>query len=201
MATTAEPRSLRADAQRNQDRIVVAAQAAFAALGYEVPIEEIARRAGVGAATVYRRFPNKQRLLRAILDLKIGELQATIAAAHGDPDALHGLLAGMRAVIKVQAANMAFLQVFAQAGVMPELKQELRERVFAPLEELFARAQAAGQLRRDVDPHELALLIQMAAAPAKHAGEGECPLRGTAERYLTLLVDALRTPEPSPLPD
>ena len=74
MATIAEQRGLRADAQRNQDRIIAAAQAAFAALGYEVPIEEIARRAGVGAATVYRRFPNKQRLLRAILDLKIGEL-------------------------------------------------------------------------------------------------------------------------------
>jgi AcrR family transcriptional regulator len=199
MTTTTRVRALRSDAQRNQDRILAAAQSAFAALGYEVSIEEIARRAGVGAATIYRRFPNKQRLLRAILDVKIGELQEAIATAQGDADSWRGLLAGMRALVKSQTANVAFLQVLAQAGVMPELKQELGERIFGPLEALFARAQADGQLRSDLDPSELHMLIQMVAAAAKHAAG--CPRKASAERYLTLLADALRTPTPSHLPD
>jgi AcrR family transcriptional regulator len=66
MTTTSQPRPLRADAQRNHDRIVVAAGEAFAELGLDVSMEEIARRAGVGPATLYRRFPSKQALLRAV---------------------------------------------------------------------------------------------------------------------------------------
>jgi AcrR family transcriptional regulator len=198
MVTTAGERTLRADAQRNQDRIVAAAQAAFAELGYEVPIEEIARRAGVGAATIYRRFPTKERLLRAIFDVRIAELEAAIAASAAIGDPLDGLLAGMRALIEIQTANMVFLQVLDRAGVMPELRGEIRERVFVPLAALFARAQASGQIRADLDPSELPLLIQMITATAKHSSE--CPMQHASERYLALLTDALRTPAPSELP-
>jgi AcrR family transcriptional regulator len=198
MATTSGERTLRADAQRNQDRIVAAAHEAFAELGYEVPIEEIARRAGVGAATIYRRFPTKERLLRAIFDVRIAELEPAIATARATPDAWQGLLAGMRSLIEIQAANMVFLQVLDQAGVLPELRGEIQARVFAPLSELFARAQASGQIRTDLDPAELPLLIRMVTSTAKHSPE--CPIRGGAERYLTLLADALRTPAPTALP-
>jgi AcrR family transcriptional regulator len=198
MATAAGERTLRVDAQRNHDRIVVAAHEAFAEQGYGVSIEDIARRAGVGTATVYRRFPNKERLLRAVFDARLAELGMAIGVARAAQDPWDGLLAGIRAVIQIQAANMVFLQILAQLGVLPELKGEIRERVFAPLGELFARAQASGQLRADLDPAELPLLIGMVAATAKQHDQREPAVNW--DRYLTLLTDALRTPAPTPLP-
>jgi AcrR family transcriptional regulator len=198
MVTTSPDRALRVDAQRNQDRIVAAAHEAFAELGYEVTIEEIARRACVGPATIYRRFPTKERLLHAIFDTRIGELELDIAAAAAMPDPWEALLAGIRALIEIQTANMVFLQALDQSGVMLELKDEINVRVFEPLRVLFSRAQASGQIRRDLDPSELPLLIQMVTATAKHTPT--CPTPASAVRYLTLLTDALRTPTPSALP-
>jgi AcrR family transcriptional regulator len=198
MATAGGERTLRVDAQRNHDRIIVAAREAFAAEGYEVPIEEIARRAGVGPATIYRRFPTKERLLHAIFDAGLAELELSIAAAAEIDDALESVLSGMRAVIEIQIANMVFLQVLDHAGVMPELKGELRSRVFEPLEQIFARAQAGGQIRNDLAPTELPLLIHMVTATAKQ--DPSCTDGASAERYLKLLTDALQTPTPTPLP-
>jgi AcrR family transcriptional regulator len=198
MATAGGERTLRVDAQRNHDRIIAAAHEAFAAEGYDVPIEEIARRAGVGPATIYRRFPTKERLLHAIFDAGLAELELSIAAAAEIDDPLESILSGMRAVIEIQIANMVFLQVLDHAGIKPELKGELRRRVFEPLEQIFARAQASGQLRKDLAPTELPLLIHMVTATAKHdpsSADG-----ASAERYLALLTDALRTPTPTPLP-
>jgi AcrR family transcriptional regulator len=206
MATTSALPTLRADAQRNHDRIVIAANEAFAEQGYDVSIEEIARRAGVGAATVYRRFPHKQHLLVAIFEARVAELESAIAAAQLIPDPWQALLAGIRAVVEIQAANMVFIQVLAEAGALPTLKGALHDRVFAPLAELFGQAQASGQLRADISPEELPRLIGMVAGAAKHppyqpaGGEPCAEVPVNWERYLTLLTDALQTPSPSTLP-
>jgi len=191
-------RPLRADAQRNHDRIIAAAHDAFAESGLETPVEEIARRAGVGAATVYRRFPNKELLMRAIIDARLAELEPALAAALSAQDPWEGLLAALRAILDIQVRNLAFLQVLAQAGAMPHLKSELAERVMAPLYELFARAQAAGELRADLEPAEVHQLIRMVAVTATE-GHG-CAAGPGWRRYLALLADALRTPAPSRLP-
>lgn len=191
MATTAGPRPLRADAQRNHDRIVDAADAAFAELGVEVSMDEIARRAGVGPATVYRRFPSKSLLLRAIFDARLSALEPSIADAAGSVDAWEGFLAGMRAVLGAQAANASLVQVLAQAGELAALKAEVQTRVFAPLCALMKRAQESGQLRADLDPRELPMLIRMVATTTDSSAW---------QRYLALLTDALRTPQPTALP-
>jgi AcrR family transcriptional regulator len=198
MTTTSQPRPLRADAQRNHDRIVVAAGEAFAELGLDVSMEEIARRAGVGPATLYRRFPNKQALLRAIFEAGLAKLEPTLAAAAAQDDAWEGLLAGMSTLLEAQAANMALVQVLAAAGELTLLKDELRARVFEPLDALFARAQASGQVRADLDPRELHLLIRMVSCTTEPDDAGASA--ATWRRYLTLLADALRTPTPTPLP-
>ncbi len=198
MATPTSNRPLRADAQRNQDRIIEAAHAAFAEQGLHVSMEEIARRADVGPATLYRRFPSKQQLLRAIFDVRIAELEPAIATAVAAADPWEGLLAGMRAVLDIQARNMAFVEVLAEAGALGELKSELRERVFRPLCELFARAQAAGALRADLDPIELPVLMRMVATTISH--DDACASSLSWHRYLALLADALRTPQPAALP-
>jgi AcrR family transcriptional regulator len=193
---TGPSRPLRADARRNHDRIVAAAYAAFAESGLDTPIEEIARRAGVGPATVYRHFPNKETLLRAIVDARLAELEPLIASAVAAEDPWEGLLGAMHALLDIQARNMPFLRVLAEAGALPHLKGELADRVFAPLYDLFARTQRAGKLRSDLAPTEIHALIRMVAASA---APGEEPGSGW-RRYLTLLADALRTPEPSELP-
>jgi AcrR family transcriptional regulator len=202
MATTPRTRPLRADAERNQQRIVLAAQEAFAEQGLEVSMEEIARRAGVGPATLYRRFPGKQQLLRAVFDARLADLDPRISAAYAAEDPWVGLLGGVRAVLEEQSRNVALLQALAQAGVLPALKGELRERVFGPLCELFARAQAAGVVRADLDPSELPVLMRMVATTIQQ--HGDCPAgeaRTSWPRYLALLADALRTPSPAPLPE
>ena len=191
MATTAGPRPLRADAQRNHDRIVGAADAAFAELGLEVSMEEIARRASVGPATVYRRFPSKSLLLRAIFDTRLSALEPSIAAAAGSADAWEGFLAGMRAVLGAHADNTSLVQVLAQSGELAALKAEVQTRVFAPLCALMKRAQQSGALRADLDPSELPMLIRMVATTIDSS---------SWERYLALLADALRTPQPTALP-
>jgi AcrR family transcriptional regulator len=198
MTTPTSDRPLRADAQRNHDRIIGAAHEAFAELGLEVSMEEIARRANVGPATLYRRFPSKQELLRAIFDARVAELEPELAAALAAADPWDGLLAGMRAVLDIQARNMAFVQVLAQAGALTALKSELGQRVFAPLCELFARAQASGQLRRDLDPSELPTLVGMVATTISRDAAAATGVRWP--RYLALLADALCTPKPSALP-
>jgi AcrR family transcriptional regulator len=199
MATSSSERPLRADAQRNHDRIIGAAHEAFAELGLEVTMEEIARRAKVGAATLYRRFSSKQELLRAIFETRLAELEPEIAAALAAPDPWEGLLTGMRALLDIQARNIAFVQVLAQAGELTELKRELGQRVFVPLLELFADAQASGQLRADLDPLELPVLMGMVATTI--ARDENCTTSFGWQRYLALLADALRTPEPSALPE
>ncbi len=198
MATPTSDRPLRADAQRNHDRIIGAAHEAFAEHGLEVSMEEIARRAKVGPATLYRRFPSKQELLRAIFDARVAELEPELAAALAAADPWEGLLAGMRAVLDSQARNMAFVQVLAQAGTLNALKSELGQRVFAPLCELFVRAQASRQLRRDLEASELPTLMGMVATTISRDAAATSALRWP--RYLALLADALRTPEPSALP-
>jgi AcrR family transcriptional regulator len=199
MATTpSTERPLRADARRNNDRIVAAAGDAFAEHGLEASMEEIARRAGVGAATLYRRFPSKQELLHAVLNARLSELEPQIAAAAAEEDPWQSLLAGMRSLLDAQARNMALVQVLAQAGELTMLKRELGERIFEPLTALFVRAQADGAVRGDLEPQELHLLIRMVSCTAAHEGPGANATNW--ERYLALLADALRTPTPTPLP-
>ena len=197
MVTESSSRPLRADAQRNHDRIVAAAYAAFAESGLDTSVEEIARRAGVGSATLYRRFPNQDLLLRAIIDARLAELEPRIAAAVAAEDPWEGLLAAFQAVLDIQARNMAFLRVLVEAGALPHLKGELADRVFAPIYALFERAQRAGKVRDDLAPSEIHALIRMVAATAH--GEG-CTADGGWPRYLGLLGDALRTPQPTELP-
>jgi AcrR family transcriptional regulator len=197
MATSTGARPLRVDAQRNHERILAAAGDAFAEHGLEVSMEEIARRAGVGPATLYRRFPSKQELLRAILDARLLELEPAIAAAAAGDDPWQGLLAGMRALLKAQARNVALVQTLAAAGELTALKRELGTRVLEPLGQLFARAQQAGVVRADLEPSELHMLIRMVSCTAAHDPAERPP---NWQRYLALLTDALRTPAPTKLP-
>src|SRR3954462_5797910 len=102
-------RPLRADAARNRALILDAARAAFAEGGLDVGVEEIARRAGVGMGTLYRRFPTKESLIHAIFDQRIEDLQPVMDRALAGDDAWQGFVDVLLATVAQHAEDRGFL--------------------------------------------------------------------------------------------
>jgi AcrR family transcriptional regulator len=181
-------RSLRADAARNRGRILSAARALFADQGPDAQMDAIAARAGVAVGTLYRHFPTKEALLEAALRDRIEELtdlaRAALerAAAGADPwEELAGLL---RLQVAAHAQDRAFKAAAAAGGVQAEYEGGAGGQLVAVVEELIARAQAAGRLRDDVTATDLWLLlsgIPGAEVPAE-----------VRERHLDIVLTGLR---------
>src|SRR4051794_37030188 len=179
---------LRTDAQRNRDRIVAAAREAFAEEGLDVGVEQIARRAGVGMGTLYRRFPTKESLVQAIFEQRIDDLEPVIERALAGADPWAGFVDVLMATVAQHAEDRGFLQMVVLRlgpGVVPN---DVRRRFFAPLEELLARAQRAGAVRADIVAADLPAIARMAAASALAPGDPGRDCR----RHVGLLLDGLR---------
>src|SRR5881409_4028840 len=112
-AAPAVSRPLRADAARNRTRVLDAARTAFAEAGLDVGVEEIARRAGVGKGTLYRRFPTKEALVRAIFEDILEEIDVLVAEAEAEPDAWTAFTRYLESTARMQACNQAFYDVVA----------------------------------------------------------------------------------------
>lgn len=186
------PPRLRADAQANRERIVAAARAAFSELGLDVGIDEIARRAGVGVGTIYRRFPTKEALAEAILEERLTAIEGLVDAALADPDPGAGLVAMLAGIIRVQAADRSGASAIAArtrtgAGLSPQ-EARLRRR----LTRMLARAQEAGAARADVTVGDLLAVIWGIGrvVTATRDAAPEYPAR-----YLSLVLRAL-APDP-----
>src|SRR6186997_2175510 len=106
-------RPLRADAARNRARVLDAARTAFAESGLDVGDEEIARRAGVGKGTLYRRFPTKEALVRAIFDDILEELEAISVETDQQPDAREAFATYLSRAASMSADNQGFYDVVA----------------------------------------------------------------------------------------
>jgi AcrR family transcriptional regulator len=153
-------RPLRADARRNRARILEVAVEAFASDGLSVPVQEIARRAGVGTGTVSRHFPTKESLFEAILLSWAGKLvdEAARLARSGDPGA--AFFEFFSLVIAEGTANLGMAEALAGAGF--DLEANARRGgldVMGALNDLLARAQRAGAVRADVDAMDVKALI------------------------------------------
>jgi len=148
---------LRADAQRNLDRVLEAASDCFAEQGVDVSIDEIARRAGVGHGTVFRRFPSKDALLSAVVLRRVVELTAAAESALAEPDAGAAFDRFFRMAVDLYAQNRALVEGFGRCVETAEV---------AAMEDavgrLVRRAQRAGALRRDVGPRDVLELIPAA---------------------------------------
>jgi AcrR family transcriptional regulator len=177
-------RPLRADAQRNRDKVLRAAQDAFAASGYGVPLDEIAAMAGVGPGTVYRHFPSKEELFEAVVTARLRDL---IAAARGlatDPDpgqAFFGFLGRFR---QEAAAKRDLPDAIAIPG-------SLQDELHAALDVLLRRAQQAGAARADVTTQDLTALLKglLRTINDLPPGTGD---EGRTDRLLTVVTDGLR---------
>lgn len=193
-------RALRADAQRNHRRILAAARAALEEAGAGVPLEDVARRAEVSVATVYRRFTGRQDLVRAVFEQYFtDEIEPLVHAAAAEPDPWVGLCRGLEQTVATVVENTALLQATRDAGVGPA---DVAGRFLEPLGEVLRRAQRAGRVRSDLRPEDLGALVVMAvAATASGAAAEATDLRDGWRRYLALMLDGSRAaPELPALP-
>lgn len=171
-ASTARARPLRADAVRNRARVLEAARGAFAAEGVAVPLDEIARRAGVGAGTVYRHFPTKEALFEAVIADQLAALAADAErrlAGDGEPG--EEFFAFFASVVDDGTRKADLADALASAGVgLREETLAAAGRLQAGLTALLAAAQRAGAVRADVDTADLhALAVGALAAERKRA--------------------------------
>ncbi|MCU1426674.1 MAG: regulatory protein TetR [Actinomycetia bacterium] len=188
---------LRVDAARNRDRILDAARLAFAEHGTDVALEEIARQAGVGIATLYRRFPTRAELFAAAFEpRKAAYIEAT-QVAQAEPDPWLAFSGFVRTVSAMQAADCGFADVLAlNFPTTPELDRELR-RATTGIGDVIERAQAAGVLRADFVLQDL-VLLHMANAGVINATKKYAPKAW--ERFTTYMLDSFRAPGASELP-
>lgn len=156
----AGPKRLRADARHNRERILVAARAVFAEHGIDAPMATVARRAGVGVATLYRRFPTRDALVRAAFAQQMETCARTLTEALADPDPWRGFRRLVETVCELQREERgfpaAFVAAFPDSAVEHVRVRKQAERDFVIL---VRRAQAAGALRADFHPSDLTVAL------------------------------------------
>jgi AcrR family transcriptional regulator len=182
------PRPLRADAERNRQRVLEVAQQVFATEGLSVPIDEIARRAGLGVGTLYRHFPTKEALFEAIVIGRLEGLveQARQGAGATDPGAaFFGFLSRM---VEEGSAKKDFLAALASTGVDMGRIAAAKQRMKRAVKVLVERAQEAGALRSDVSDGDVLTLVMGAVGAADRRGAGIAERK----RLLRVIFDGLR---------
>jgi AcrR family transcriptional regulator len=193
-------RLLRADAERNRQRILAAAAELFTERGLEPSLDDVARHAGVGVGTVYRRFPDKASLADALFDERIDALVALAEQAQAEPDAWAALVSFMERSAEILVSNRGLRQILMFAAEGHDRGICARDRMRPAIESLIERAQADGQVRADLRPTDVPMIEFMVAAAAEYAWQ----VRPTVwRRYLALILDALRPASASgrPLPE
>ncbi|MET9361900.1 helix-turn-helix domain-containing protein [Streptomyces sp. NPDC006632] len=189
---------LRRDARRNRDLLVAAAQELFAERGINVPLDEIAKRAGVGNATLYRRFPTRGDLVEAVFH---GDLTAVMAAgerARAADDAWGALTAYLEGVCALIARDRGVSDLMTTGIEGAPTLDAIHVHNHATLSTLMRRAVADGELRTDVAPEDL-LFALSALGGSLPAVETVRP--GSWRRPLALLLDGFRATAQRPLPE
>lgn len=192
--TAVEDRPLRADAARNVERILRAARDVYGEMGPDAPVEAVARRAGVGERTLYRRFPTKADLVRAALDQSIAEdLTPVIESARVAKDPLHGLTQLIEAAISLGAREHNLLTAARRAG---SLTSDISLSLNAALGELARDGQRLGSIRADLVTDDLPRLVAMLFSVLSTMDADS----GGWRRYVALIVDAISVGERQSLP-
>jgi AcrR family transcriptional regulator len=182
---------MRADALRNLDAVLDAARALFAERGIDVPVDEIARAAGLGIGTVYRRFPTKDALVAAVVDRGADELGAAATAASRARDPGPAFFGFVREAAAVMARDRAVLAIARTRGERREDRSPAVARLFAAVEVLLARVQEAGVVRPGITAEDLSALL---SGVGHAANEGGRPSPDGLARYVAVVVDGLRAP-------
>ncbi|MFI2412880.1 TetR/AcrR family transcriptional regulator [Streptomyces sp. NPDC018947] len=188
----------RADALRNRERIVTAAREMFVEHGPDVPFDEVARRAGVGNATVYRNFPDRDALVREVVcSVMDRTARAAEVALAETGDAFEALERFVHAAAEERISALCPMVSSTFDQHHPDL-EAARDRVEGLVAEVMARAVAAGQLRPDVGVGDLMIAVAQLSRPP--AGTGCLSSDRFVHRHLQLFLDGLRAPAASALP-
>ena len=187
----AGPRRLRADAARNRQRLIDAAEEVFSARGLDATLDDIARHAGVNVATAYRHFANKHELAHEFLGQCIDRATAVGEEAAAHPDPWDGLTQFLERSLELLASNRALVDVMTRA-YDGEYFAELVRRTSAPLDRLLARCREAGVVRTDVTATDFAAIIEMLGAITDPGVPG---LPYLPHRYIGLILAGLRPSE------
>jgi len=183
-----QPRPLRADAARNRARVLEVAYQVFAEDGLSVPIDEIARRAGVGAGTVYRHFPTKQALYRAVAEARFGSLIERAESLLDADDPGEAFFGYFRTLISEGAADKGLADALAGLGFdLEQLAPGAERRFKEVLGRLLTRAQEAGAVRPDVDVMDVKTLLVGCHAMDRQHDDSEA-----AWRAIAVIRDGLR---------
>jgi AcrR family transcriptional regulator len=189
-------RPLRRDARENRDRVLEAARGAFAELGTDASVEEIASRANVGMGTLYRRFPTKDALIDAVFEGHLDRIAIAAEQALQATDAWEGL-DYLAFVVELQAADRGLSEIVGANLRTEQLLGRARTRLRPLVQRLIIRAQEAGKLRADVVFEDISVLLWT-------TGRVVDATRDVApefwQRYLALTVDGLRAQDASHLP-
>lgn len=184
---------LRADARRNRERVLAAARDAFAGDGIAVPLDEIARRAGVGAGTVYRHFPTKEALFEAVMVDRMQRLGAAARARAGEDDPVEALLGFIKHLMTEAAPKRDLVDALTHAGVdLHRSLKDIADQMRADIAGLLRRAQRAGGIRRDVTISDLMALLSGVIASGSADHHGGPPPR--IERIADVICEGLRQP-------
>jgi AcrR family transcriptional regulator len=150
---------LRVDAERNRQRIIATAREVFAERGIDVPMEDIARRAGVGVGTLYRRYPTRADLVTAAFEAKMTAYAEAARGALADTDPWRGFCGYVERVCAMQAGDRGFTTVLTMSFPTAKRFETERDRAFADFSTLVDRAKAAGALRADFVTEDLPLFL------------------------------------------
>jgi AcrR family transcriptional regulator len=186
---------LRADARRNQARVLDAAEAVFAAKGTAASTEEIARQAGVGIGTVFRHFPTKQALLEAVFASRLQRLANEVDALAAAEDPSVALFSFFTGVVDQAATKLALVDALAAAGVdviNQATASPVGQELLGAVGTLLTRAQWAGTVRADIGVAELIGLLVGTSRAVEQAGWDP----KVQARILAVVFDGLRSAHP-----
>jgi AcrR family transcriptional regulator len=182
-------RPLRRDAERNRQRILQAARKVFAERGLSGSHDDIAREAGVGVGTVYRRFPHKEQLIDALFEERIEEIADVARAAADNPDPWDGLVGFLMRTQELQSKDRGLKEIILGGARGAERAVAARSLIEPLAVKVLQRAKNAGVVRSDVELTDLPL-IQLAVGTIAESSRDVAP--DVWRRMMTLVFDGLR---------
>lgn len=178
---------LRADARDNRDRILAAARTLFAERGVDVGMRDIARRAGVGPATLYRRFPTKQAVIDEVFTTELDVCRQIVVDGCGEPDPWRGFTTALQRLTALNVRNRSFVDALISPDTAAGSLLAHRRELLGMLAHLAHRAQQTGKLRADFVIGDLVLVLR---AGRGLASRDEPTPDAAVQRFSALLVDA-----------
>ena len=178
---------LRSDAQRNRAALLTAAREVFGEQGLDASLDEIARRAGVGNATLYRRFPTRRDLIAAVFAGQMSGYVELADKAMADPDPWQGFVGYLRSLFEIQATDRGLSEILVTSSFDDDARlAELKTTAQRGAAEVIRRAQAAGRLRDDFTRQDISLLMRANAGVLRSSRDPS-----VWKRHLSLVVDGL----------